>query len=436
MEPFESESRVRQQRHMSSTVVPFDTVDDWHTDLCECDQDPGTCCVAAAWMLETEQPAQACDLCVGCNSVCFLAWVLSFTSLCLGTLSLSGLGGIGLLTHFGACYTCKLRTRLRYKYGLVQRHEDCLVHYCCWGCALAQEAREMRRRTSNPSTHGAPVAFPRMSANRDSQGFALESSVDREGHVYVLNAHTGHPALGQVVDAYTAWRMPPPQMGVPVSSLAMGSIHSVPQGYTRENGPDANSVSLPNAVDGVPLEWATDTTMMPPIQQAFVGRPVETVDEQNADANPPSSSGNQPDRLRARDLYEGSQVIEDLLLNLERTMLTLDREAMIDRFVDTCMAQGIRLTCAQLKEVLFHVRQSQETLSDLVEKLFPYIADPGELETTVLDTLPVMFARRIRERLRINENQQSSEQRSMLQGDSDSPVRESSLDCVEDRRLQ
>eukprot|EP00241_Pyramimonas_parkeae_P018651 CAMPEP_0114312172 /NCGR_PEP_ID=MMETSP0059-20121206/20271_1 /TAXON_ID=36894 /ORGANISM="Pyramimonas parkeae, Strain CCMP726" /LENGTH=404 /DNA_ID=CAMNT_0001436505 /DNA_START=436 /DNA_END=1651 /DNA_ORIENTATION=- len=268
------------------------------------------------------------------------------------------------------------------------------------------------------------------------EGFALESSVDREGHVYVLNAHTGHPALGQVVDAYTAWRMPPPQMGVPVSSLAMGSIHSVPQGYTRENGPDANSVSLPNAVDGVPLEWATDTTMMPPIQQAFVGRPVETVDEQNADANPPSSSGNQPDRLRARDLYEGSQVIEDLLLNLERTMLTLDREAMIDRFVDTCMAQGIRLTCAQLKEVLFHVRQSQETLSDLVEKLFPYIADPGELETTVLDTLPVMFARRIRERLRINENQQSSEQRSMLQGDSDSPVRESSLDCVEDRRLQ
>lgn len=101
-----------------------------------------------------------------------------------------------------------------------------------------------------------------------------------------------------------------------------------------------------------------------------------------------------------------------------------------------CMAQGIRLTCAQLKEVLFHVRQSQETLSDLVEKLFPYIADPGELETTVLDTLPVMFARRIRERLRINENQHSSEQRSMLQGDSDSPVRESSLDCVEDRRLQ
>jgi Cys-rich protein (TIGR01571 family) len=57
------------------------------------------------------------------------------------------LGGLGLLTHFGSCYTCKLRVTLRAKYGLPAVYEDCLLHYFCWCCALRQEAQELRLRT-------------------------------------------------------------------------------------------------------------------------------------------------------------------------------------------------------------------------------------------------------------------------------------------------
>ena len=51
------------------------------------------------------------------------------------------------LTGMGCLYSCSYRSRLRAQYDLEESPcVDCLVHFCCEGCALCQEYRELKNR--------------------------------------------------------------------------------------------------------------------------------------------------------------------------------------------------------------------------------------------------------------------------------------------------
>ena len=45
---------------------------------------------------------------------------------------------------------------MRYKYNLRATCDNCLTHYCCWMCAIAQEYREVKRRVA--AKHALRVA--------------------------------------------------------------------------------------------------------------------------------------------------------------------------------------------------------------------------------------------------------------------------------------
>ena len=54
---------------------------------------------------------------------------------------------VSAVTGCGCIYACFYRKRLRIQYALPESPcADCLVHFCCEGCALCQEYRELRSR--------------------------------------------------------------------------------------------------------------------------------------------------------------------------------------------------------------------------------------------------------------------------------------------------
>ncbi|GKV01531.1 hypothetical protein SLEP1_g14081 [Rubroshorea leprosula] len=55
--------------------------------------------------------------------------------------------GVLALTGFACFYSCFYRSKLRAQYDLPEEPcADCMVHFCCPGCALCQEYRELRNR--------------------------------------------------------------------------------------------------------------------------------------------------------------------------------------------------------------------------------------------------------------------------------------------------
>ncbi|KAM7462634.1 hypothetical protein LguiA_030755 [Lonicera macranthoides] len=111
---------------INSTGAPL-----WSTGLCDCMDDPATCCMTC-W----------------CPCITFgrIAEIVD-----QGSTSCLASGTIYTLLHFvTGCwwiYPCGYRSRMRYQYKLPRSPcPDCLVHLCCNRCALCQEYRELQHR--------------------------------------------------------------------------------------------------------------------------------------------------------------------------------------------------------------------------------------------------------------------------------------------------
>jgi Cys-rich protein (TIGR01571 family) len=118
----------------------------WHTSLCGCFGDCGSCCLGfwCPCVLQgqnMEKLGQA-DACTGCS-----LWYLA---------SIFGLCG---------CYAAGTRYAMRQQFGL---HGSgcgaCTAHTCCSGCAICQDAREIKYRFAQRTVAagGGPTAPPPM----------------------------------------------------------------------------------------------------------------------------------------------------------------------------------------------------------------------------------------------------------------------------------
>ncbi|KAL6213421.1 hypothetical protein ACLB2K_012868 [Fragaria x ananassa] len=104
---------------------------EWSTGLCHCCDDPANCmitcfcpCITFGQIAEiVDQGSSSCAQ----QGTCY---------------------GILLATTALAClYSCFYRSKLRGQYDLEESPcVDCLVHFCCPGCALCQEYRELKSR--------------------------------------------------------------------------------------------------------------------------------------------------------------------------------------------------------------------------------------------------------------------------------------------------
>ncbi|KAK6253557.1 hypothetical protein QUC31_015277 [Theobroma cacao] len=102
----------------------------WTSGLCHCFDDPVNCvitcvCPCITFGQITEIVNRGSKSCVS-------------RGLLFGLLALTGC----------ACfYSCFYRSKLRGQYDLQEEPcTDCLVHFCCWSCALCQEYRELKNR--------------------------------------------------------------------------------------------------------------------------------------------------------------------------------------------------------------------------------------------------------------------------------------------------
>ncbi|XP_048136582.1 protein PLANT CADMIUM RESISTANCE 3-like [Rhodamnia argentea] len=107
----------------------------WTTGLCGCCEDPSNCIVTCCCPCVTfGQNAEIID--EGATS-CFVGGLVYYF------VTFSGIGCL---------YTCTYREKLRYAHSLQEDPcADCLVHWCCFRCALCQEYRELKNRGFDPS---------------------------------------------------------------------------------------------------------------------------------------------------------------------------------------------------------------------------------------------------------------------------------------------
>ncbi|KAM7484682.1 hypothetical protein LguiA_000691 [Lonicera macranthoides] len=103
----------------------------WSTGLCDCFDDPATCCTTCCCPCITfGRIAEIVDK--GSNS-CIASGALYFV--------------LAIFTGFGCMYSCCYRSKMRHQYMLPENPcGDCLVHCCCEACALCQEYRELQHR--------------------------------------------------------------------------------------------------------------------------------------------------------------------------------------------------------------------------------------------------------------------------------------------------
>ncbi|OMO74072.1 hypothetical protein CCACVL1_16951 [Corchorus capsularis] len=102
----------------------------WTSGLCHCFDDPVNCgitcvCPCITFGQITEIVNRGSKSCV----------------------SRGFLYGLLTVTGFACFYSCFYRSKLRGQYDLPEEPcTDCLVHFCCPGCALCQEYRELKYR--------------------------------------------------------------------------------------------------------------------------------------------------------------------------------------------------------------------------------------------------------------------------------------------------
>ncbi|KAL5223678.1 hypothetical protein ABZP36_010317 [Zizania latifolia] len=100
----------------------------WTTGLCDCSDDCNSLCLAC-WCpcIPFGQIAEIVDR--GTSS-----WALSAAATCQWV------------------YSCAYRAKLRAAYGLPETPcSDCLVHFCCQACSIAQMYRELKNRGIDPA---------------------------------------------------------------------------------------------------------------------------------------------------------------------------------------------------------------------------------------------------------------------------------------------
>ncbi|XP_043717803.1 protein PLANT CADMIUM RESISTANCE 7-like [Telopea speciosissima] len=107
----------------------------WSTGLFDCFQDPNNCLITC---------------CCPCVSFGQIAEVVDRGQ---SSCAMAGITWYALaICHCACLYSCTFRTKLRALYSLQEDPcADCLVHWCCMGCALCQEFRELKIRGVDPS---------------------------------------------------------------------------------------------------------------------------------------------------------------------------------------------------------------------------------------------------------------------------------------------
>ncbi|KAJ7514396.1 hypothetical protein O6H91_23G043300 [Diphasiastrum complanatum] len=120
----------------------------WTSGICACFDDVPSCCLGCCCpcvlfgknveMLDGQSWFGPCV-------IHFLLWGV-ITGICC---SLTEGTGFGLLASCVSCYACGYRKRLRTKYNLEEAPcGDFCTHFCCHVCAICQEYRELRERST------------------------------------------------------------------------------------------------------------------------------------------------------------------------------------------------------------------------------------------------------------------------------------------------
>ncbi|KAL9250069.1 PLANT CADMIUM RESISTANCE 2-like protein [Drosera capensis] len=119
----------------SAVGCPANAQGEWSTGLCDCFSDVPNCCLTC-W----------------CPCITFgqIAEIVD-----RGSSSCGVSGGIyALILAFTGCqwiYSCTYRSKMRLQFGMPESTcGDCCVHFCCEGCALCQEYRELQHRGFDP----------------------------------------------------------------------------------------------------------------------------------------------------------------------------------------------------------------------------------------------------------------------------------------------
>ncbi|XP_031280821.1 protein PLANT CADMIUM RESISTANCE 2-like [Pistacia vera] len=116
-------------------------------------------CTSSSSSLHIRSPWSSglCDCCSDCSTCCLTFWCPCIVFGRIAEIvdkgsSSCGVSGalyflISALTGCGCFYSCCYRSKMRQQYMLSESPcNDCLVHFCCEGCALVQEYRELKSR--------------------------------------------------------------------------------------------------------------------------------------------------------------------------------------------------------------------------------------------------------------------------------------------------
>ncbi|XP_059668226.1 protein PLANT CADMIUM RESISTANCE 10 [Cornus florida] len=131
--------------HRSNVPAP------WSSGICACCDDMQSCCVGLVcpcFLFGKNAEFLGSGTLIGSCMTHFILWALMNMLCCLLT------DGVlfGLPGCFVACYACGYRRTLRAKYDLQEAPcRDFVTHFFCHLCAICQEYREIRERSSNSS---------------------------------------------------------------------------------------------------------------------------------------------------------------------------------------------------------------------------------------------------------------------------------------------
>ncbi|CAL9187754.1 unnamed protein product [Musa hybrid cultivar] len=134
----------------------------WSSGICACFDDMQSCCVGAVcpcFLFGKNAEFLGSGTLAGSCMTHFILWGLVNSLCCLFT------GGLlaAVPGSMVACYACGYRKTLRAKYNLQEAPcGDLTTHLFCHLCAICQEYREIRERSSgsDPSMMSSAVAAP------------------------------------------------------------------------------------------------------------------------------------------------------------------------------------------------------------------------------------------------------------------------------------
>ncbi|GMH23722.1 hypothetical protein Nepgr_025565 [Nepenthes gracilis] len=131
--------------------APSDGPIQWSSGICACCDDMQSCFIGLCcpcYLFAKNAEFLGSGTLIGSCTTHFVLWALVNTVCCLLTEGLL----LGLPGCFVACYACNYRRTLRSNYNLQEAPcGDFATHFCCHFCAVCQEYREIRYRSSEPN---------------------------------------------------------------------------------------------------------------------------------------------------------------------------------------------------------------------------------------------------------------------------------------------